>query len=71
MPATDPILLRRDGAVATVTLNNPARLNALDKATWGRLGETLTALDADDSLRAVVIRGAGEKSFAAGADTGL
>jgi enoyl-CoA hydratase/carnithine racemase len=65
---THPVLLSRDGAIATVTLNNPDRLNALNKAMWEHLGETMRKLSVDDSLRCVVLRGAGEKAFAAGAD---
>ncbi len=64
----DPILITRDGAIATVMLNRPERLNALDKAMWARLGEAMRALSADDALRCVVVRGAGGKAFAAGAD---
>jgi enoyl-CoA hydratase len=64
----DPILVSRDGAIATVALNNPDRLNALDKRMWARLGEAMRELSADDALRCVVVRGAGEKAFAAGAD---
>jgi enoyl-CoA hydratase/carnithine racemase len=66
--AESPILLQRDGAIATVTLNNPARLNALNRAMWAGLGETLRTLSADDGLRCVVLRGAGGQAFAAGAD---
>src|SRR5205807_682866 len=47
---------------------NPARLNALDLAMWERLGGIARTLDADESVRCVVVRGAGEKAFAAGAD---
>ncbi|MBI4206074.1 MAG: enoyl-CoA hydratase/isomerase family protein [Betaproteobacteria bacterium] len=64
----EPVLVTRDGEIATVTLNNPDRLNALDRAMWQRLGEAMRALSADDALRCVVLRGAGEKAFAAGAD---
>jgi enoyl-CoA hydratase len=64
----DPVLVSRDGAIATVTLNNPDRLNALSKAMWERLGEPMRDLSADEALRCVVLRGAGEKAFAAGAD---
>ncbi len=64
----DPVLVSRDGAIATVALNNPERLNALNRAMWARLGEVMRALSADDGLRCVVVRGAGEKAFAAGAD---
>ena len=65
---SDPILVSRDGAIATVTLNNPERLNALNRAMWTRLGESMRQLSADDALRCVVVRGAGDKAFAAGAD---
>jgi enoyl-CoA hydratase/carnithine racemase len=63
-----PVIVSRDGVIATVALNNPERLNALDKAMWARLGEVMRELSADDALRCVVVRGAGEKAFAAGAD---
>jgi enoyl-CoA hydratase/carnithine racemase len=66
--STDPVLLTRDGTIATVTLNNPDRLNALNKAMWQRLGEIMRELSADSALRCVVLRGAGDKAFAAGAD---
>jgi enoyl-CoA hydratase len=65
---SDPVLLARDGAIATVTLNNPEKLNAMTLAMWRRLGEIMQQLDADESLRCVVLRGAGTKAFAAGAD---
>src|SRR5688572_17965054 len=63
-----PVLIARDGAIATVTLNNPERLNALTTAMWQALRAAMHTLSADDTLRCVVIRGAGEKAFAAGAD---
>jgi enoyl-CoA hydratase/carnithine racemase len=62
------ILLERDGDIATVTLSNPGKLNALGLGSWKRLGEAMRELDADKHLRCVVIRGAGDKAFAAGAD---
>ncbi|MGH8640548.1 MAG: enoyl-CoA hydratase/isomerase family protein, partial [Burkholderiales bacterium] len=64
----EPVIVSRDGAIATVALNNPERLNALNKAMWQRLGAAMRELSADDALRCVVVRGAGEKAFAAGAD---
>jgi enoyl-CoA hydratase len=64
----DPIIVSRDGVIATVALNNPERLNALNRAMWARLGEAMRELSADERLRCVVVRGAGEKAFAAGAD---
>jgi enoyl-CoA hydratase len=65
---TGSILLARQGAIATVTLNNPGKLNALGLPAWKRLGEAMRELDADRSLRCIVIRGAGTEAFAAGAD---
>jgi len=66
--AADPVLVSRDGAIATVALNNPEKLNALTRAMWARLGEVMRELSADDALRCVVVRGAGDQAFAAGAD---
>ncbi len=66
MPAT--ILLDRSDAVATVTLNRPAVLNALNLQMLDELSATFAELDADDALRAVIVTGAGAKAFAAGAD---
>src|SRR5262245_31170323 len=64
----EPILVSRDGAIATVTLNNPQRLNALTKPMWRRLGEVVRELSTEEALCCVVLRGAGDKAFAAGAD---
>ena len=66
--SAEPVLLGRDGAIATVTLNNPDKLNALSFAMWMRLGEIIRELEADDGVRCIVLRGAGEQAFAAGAD---
>lgn len=65
---SDTILLSRDGAIATVILNRPEKLNALTKPMWQRLGEVFDELSADDAIRCIVIRGAGTKSFAPGND---
>ena len=64
----DPILVTRDGAVATVALNNPDKLNALNQAMWQRLGNVMRELSAEENLRCIVLRGAGNKAFASGAD---
>ena len=64
----EPVLTSRDRVIATVTLNNPDKLNALNRATWQRLGEVMRELSDEDALRCVVIRGAGDQAFAAGAD---
>jgi len=62
------ILVERDGAIATVVLNRPEKLNALTRPMWRRLGDVFLELSNDDSVRCVVIRGAGTKAFAPGND---
>ncbi len=62
------ILLQRAGAVATVVISHPERLNALSLAMWRALADTIATLNSDASLRCVVLRGDGERAFAAGAD---
>ena len=65
---TETILVERDGAIATVVLNRPEKLNALTRPMWRKLGDVFIELDKDDSVRCVVIRGAGTKAFAPGND---
>lgn len=64
----DLILRERTGAIATVVLNRPEKLNALTKPMWQALGDAIRELSADDSLRCIVLRGAGEKAFSPGND---
>jgi enoyl-CoA hydratase len=64
----DILLLELDGPIATITLNRPAVLNALNTDLLTLLEETLDAFTGDPSLRAVILTGAGERAFAAGAD---
>jgi enoyl-CoA hydratase/carnithine racemase len=64
----ETILLQREGPIATVVLNRPEKLNALTRPMWKRLGEVFAELSADDSVRCIVIRGAGTKAFAPGND---
>jgi enoyl-CoA hydratase/carnithine racemase len=61
------LLLSVDGPIATLTINRPAKRNALTVAMWHRLAEVCAELDADPSLRVLVLTGAGP-SFCAGAD---
>ena len=61
-------MVAREGAIATVILNRPEKLNALTKGMWTRLGDVFLELDRDDDLRCIVLRGAGEKAFAPGND---
>ena len=66
--AFDNLLLERDGAVAIVTINRPTVLNALNTQTIDELRRAILDLKRDESVRAIVLTGAGEKSFVAGAD---
>ncbi len=62
------VQMQRDGAIATITLNRPQRRNAFNLEMWAALGDVMTELNDDESLRCVILRGAGDKAFAAGAD---
>jgi enoyl-CoA hydratase len=67
--ATYEILkIEKQGAVATVTIDRPKALNALNQATLRELAAAVAELDADAAVRAVVLTGGGEKAFVAGAD---
>src|SRR5258708_39204627 len=65
---SDVVLVAKDGPIATVTLNRPEKLNALNKPMWQRLGTIMDELSRDESVRCVVLTGAGEKAFGPGAD---
>ncbi len=65
----DFILYEADGAVATITINRPKALNALNSQVLDELDQTLDAIDLD-TVRCVILTGAGDKSFVAGADIG-
>jgi enoyl-CoA hydratase len=68
-PLAEPsILVERDGAVATVTVNRPAVRNALDAPTIAALDAAVAGLDADEGVRVILVTGAGDKAFIAGAD---
>ncbi|MFN3336808.1 MAG: enoyl-CoA hydratase/isomerase family protein [Thermomicrobium sp.] len=62
------IQLHRAGAVATVVLDRPEAHNALTLAMWRDLAETVRQLSVEKTIRVIVIRGAGERAFSAGAD---
>jgi enoyl-CoA hydratase len=66
----DSIRVERAGTIAIVVLDRPEKLNALTREMWQRLGETIAALSADDELRCVIVRGAGEQAFSPGNDIG-
>jgi enoyl-CoA hydratase/carnithine racemase len=60
--------LVRDGEIATLTLNNPGKRNAIDLGMWVRLADLVDTLSADAEVRCLVLRGAGDQAFAAGGD---
>ncbi|MEX2450058.1 MAG: enoyl-CoA hydratase-related protein [Rhodospirillales bacterium] len=64
----DSVIVECSKDIATVILNAPERLNAMSKETWAALDATMKSLSEDETLRCVVLRGAGDKAFAAGAD---
>src|SRR4051812_40674598 len=68
MSAFENLLIERDEAVAVVTINRPKVLNALNTQTLDELRRATLELQHDAAIRAVVLTGAGEKSFVAGAD---
>ena len=68
-PAPQPaVLVERRGHVMIVTLNRPDARNAINEAVWLGVGEALAEAEADVEVRAVIVTGAGEQSFCAGAD---
>ncbi|WP_309622599.1 enoyl-CoA hydratase [Novosphingobium sp.] len=62
------VTVERDGAVAVVTMNRPEAMNALSTALRAELARVMLELDGDDSVRAVVLTGAGTRAFTAGLD---
>lgn len=64
----NPVLVDSDGTLRVITLNRPDKMNAINTAVRSALIEALQAANADDSVRAVMITGAGERAFCAGVD---
>ena len=64
----DPVLYDQRHGVAILTLNRPDQLNALNFALIGRFMAHLDAIERDDTVRAVIVTGAGDRAFSAGAD---
>ena len=62
------ILVQNEALIQTITINRPSKLNALNKATIQELREALEAADGNNNVRVIVLTGAGEKAFVAGAD---
>jgi enoyl-CoA hydratase len=66
--AFENLLIERDGATAIVTINRPKVLNALNAQTLDELRRAILDLKQDEGVRVVILTGAGEKAFVAGAD---
>ena len=66
--AFDNLLIERDGGVATITINRPKVLNALNVATLDDLRHAVLECKRDNEIRSILLTGAGEKAFVAGAD---
>lgn len=64
------IQVERDGPIATLVLNRPRKHNAMTRSMWHKLGEAIVTLSADNDVRCVVLRGAGNKAFSSGNDIG-
>lgn len=62
------ILVEHDGTIATVVFNRPRMRNAISLAMWGEIAAVTEQLAKDDTVRAIVYRGAGREAFASGAD---
>lgn len=66
--ALENIILEHEKGIATIFINRPEKLNALNKATIQELHEVLTLVEENPEVRVIVITGSGEKAFVAGAD---
>ncbi|MAH85578.1 MAG: enoyl-CoA hydratase [Rhodospirillaceae bacterium TMED8] len=62
------IIERNNNDIVTVVLNRPHKLNAFTRSMWGRMGEVFRELNSDDTIRCIIIRGAGERAFGPGND---
>ncbi|HEY7362872.1 MAG TPA: enoyl-CoA hydratase [Methylomirabilota bacterium] len=68
MSESPDILVQHDGAIATVVFNRPRVRNAINLGMWREIARVTTDLAKDDTVRAIVYRGAGTEAFASGAD---
>ena len=68
MADTDHLILTKDGPIATLTINRPEKRNPISFAMWKALPSFVEEVENDDAIKVLVIRGAGEKAFSAGAD---
>src|SRR5882672_11430631 len=68
MSETPKLLLQKDGPIGWIIFNQPEKRNAVSLEMWQRMPEYVHELSADDAIRVVVLRGAGDQAFVAGAD---
>ena len=62
------ILVSKKGAVGTITISNPTKMNAMSVQMWTDLPKAIRDFDQDPEIRVIVITGQGEKAFVSGAD---
>lgn len=65
---SDKIIVKKEGAVGHLIFNNPDKLNAISLDMWEGMGTAMQQLEADAEVKVIVVSGAGEKAFIAGAD---
>ena len=65
---TEKLLLQKDGPIGWITFNQPEKRNAVSQEMWQAMPEYVADLSADPAIRVVILRGAGETAFVAGAD---
>jgi enoyl-CoA hydratase/carnithine racemase len=68
LPGGEDLLVRQDGAIATIVFNRPRLRNAISFGMWGEIARVIAGLAKDDAVRGIVFRGAGLEAFASGAD---
>src|SRR3954469_17018026 len=66
--AVSELVVKKEGAIHTATINRPDKLNALNKEVFDEIKELIDVLETDKTARALIFTGAGEKAFCVGAD---
>ncbi|MBI3329858.1 MAG: enoyl-CoA hydratase/isomerase family protein, partial [Nitrospinae bacterium] len=68
MAASPKMLMEKDGPLGWMTFNQPEKRNAVSQEMWQAMADYVEELEKDDAIRVVILRGAGEQAFVAGAD---
>ncbi len=68
MSQTSKLLMEKDGPIGWIVFNQPGKRNAVSQEMWEAMPDCVAELAADDAIRVVVLRGAGDRAFVAGAD---